>query len=921
MDDTDGQLLADYLAGSKDAATTLVHRHIDLVYAAALRRTRDAAMADDVTQAVFVLLTSKAGRLQRRPSVAGWLLAATRHVALTQQRSAARRRRHEFAAAKPEATMPDAPLIEVSQAPAPRLDEAIAGLRPADRDAIVLRYFKHHTAAELGRVFGISEAAAAKRVTRAVERLRTMLMRSGVRVSPALLAATAEAYGHTPAPPAVVAATIAVVSPMAAAGSVKTAATVKGIWTMIASHKVLLGSVLTLSAIGGTAVAVKVLDEPPVPPVAANVAPPATTLPAASRPALPPLPDRVPSGRVAIRVLSPAGPADISDISSIYVFIDGDMRWSMGPKPQVIDRYADGWVTVDKSMYALGHDGSRTETTVLADGAALVATSKIGRDASRVEYTTPARPQDVIDLTAGPATVAADEVAGRVVGPDGKPVAGATVSLPGSDFPDVPAGSPLNRPYRPAVTTDADGVFRFGDFARQWFLYLQVDAPGYASRRLTDLPIGRPFTVRLDNRTRLAGRFVKTDGTSPGVSTLTLLTDKPTARPRMSNPITDIALTVTTDADGRYDVPVEPGVYDIRVTTASGAVARHRRVEIVSGKTISLPAELGHGLPMRIRAIDSLTGKPIEGVRFALEDHRPGMTAQRKGSERGSAADGTAYWEHLTAGTEAISIAATGYSKWWVETPGKTTPADERGIDAVRVEVTPAMSEVVVKLEPAVRVTGTVLAPDGSPVSNAMVDIAGLSTGDARYMVRTDAAGRFAIAFPPLNDVPGPRSASQPKNEYAVIAFDTGGHWANAVSATFTPHAGESKEFTLRMTPGGRVTGRVVDRAGRPVAGIEVEAAADDGLDRNYYNPRQLTDDTGHFDLGPMRPATYAIQADNDFGVNIMSDPAQERQEITVIEGGRQDDLVLTYAGPTPPSPKNYFNIGGNRRIAPSEHK
>ena len=69
---TDKQHLDAYLAGNRDALESLVRVHIDMVYATA-RRHVGGNHADDITQAVFIMLMRKCGGLRRRESVAGWL--------------------------------------------------------------------------------------------------------------------------------------------------------------------------------------------------------------------------------------------------------------------------------------------------------------------------------------------------------------------------------------------------------------------------------------------------------------------------------------------------------------------------------------------------------------------------------------------------------------------------------------------------------------------------------------------------------------------------------------------------------------------------------------------------------------------------------------------------------------------------------
>jgi DNA-directed RNA polymerase specialized sigma24 family protein len=81
MNETDAALLRRYAEGSETAFTELVHRHVDLVYGAALRRTGgDAHRAADVAQQVFTTLAREARKLARHPVLGAWLHSFGRRV-------------------------------------------------------------------------------------------------------------------------------------------------------------------------------------------------------------------------------------------------------------------------------------------------------------------------------------------------------------------------------------------------------------------------------------------------------------------------------------------------------------------------------------------------------------------------------------------------------------------------------------------------------------------------------------------------------------------------------------------------------------------------------------------------------------------------------------------------------------------------
>ncbi len=170
MTATDHELLGQFTREQlQDAFTTLVNRHMNLVYSAALRQVRSPQLAEEVCQAVFTQLARHAAKLTSKTILTAWLYQVTRNAAIDVIRCEARRQAREQIAFQ---------MSDTNNTPAawthiePLLDEAMQSLDATDRTAILLRYFENKSLQEVGETLGTSEDAAQKRVSRAVDRLR-----------------------------------------------------------------------------------------------------------------------------------------------------------------------------------------------------------------------------------------------------------------------------------------------------------------------------------------------------------------------------------------------------------------------------------------------------------------------------------------------------------------------------------------------------------------------------------------------------------------------------------------------------------------------------------------------------------------------------------------------------------------------------
>ena len=174
-------------AGSELAFGELVRRFTNLVYSAAKRRLSNSALAEDVTQIVFTRFANRAPKFQDDAELVAWLHRTTVHVAVDVWRSETRRRSREEKAAAMETTTSATEDDRIWDKLAPALDEELNRLAEEDRRALLLRFFDRRPMRDVGQSLGVSEDAAKMRVSRAVERLRTRLVRRGIVCSAALL--------------------------------------------------------------------------------------------------------------------------------------------------------------------------------------------------------------------------------------------------------------------------------------------------------------------------------------------------------------------------------------------------------------------------------------------------------------------------------------------------------------------------------------------------------------------------------------------------------------------------------------------------------------------------------------------------------------------------------------------------------------
>ena len=248
----DHALLAAYTRNASEAAfAALVARHLPLVHSTALRATGNAHHAQEITQAVFIILARKAGRLGPCVVLSGWLYQTARLTAANfVKREIHRQEREQEAYMQSTLNEPAAAWVQV----APWLDEAMGRLGEADRNALVLRFFENKTAREIAATLKLNEAATHKRLSRALDKLRKFFLKRGVTLSATAIAGAVSAHSVQAAPAGLTTTISTLALTKGAAAGVSTLTLVKGALKLMAWTKaktaVITGAVLILATTG-----------------------------------------------------------------------------------------------------------------------------------------------------------------------------------------------------------------------------------------------------------------------------------------------------------------------------------------------------------------------------------------------------------------------------------------------------------------------------------------------------------------------------------------------------------------------------------------------------------------------------------------------------------------------------------------------
>ncbi|OWK40442.1 carboxypeptidase regulatory-like domain-containing protein [Fimbriiglobus ruber] len=482
----------------------------------------------------------------------------------------------------------------------------------------------------------------------------------------------------------------------------------------------------------------------------------------------------------------------------------------------------------------------------------------------------------------GPEDVKPLELAGVVVDGTGQPLAGVKVHLrPWADSP------------RNIVLTGLDGRFRISDDGGNGRVLVRFSKEGYSPVTVRQQQVGvKGLVIALDRETYFEGVVRGPDGKPVGGAVVRA--DEGLTEGNIRYTRSALWTETRADPQGRYRLYVQPNEYTIQVRAAGTGIVQLPATVIGHGQKRTLDLTLMPGVTFRAKVVDSISGKPVAGVKL-YDWQRPEVAGLS--DDNGEITIG-----ELLPGRASFKVASTTHARWWSdqtitlsERRGPENPKTgfRRNFDNLAFNATTGMQPVTVTVEPAVRCAGRVLDPNGKPVAGATVSAVlpgsgNTLTGDTRFRAETIADGTFTLLLPATGAA-----------EYNLMAHDgpygTWRTWANGVLPPIKTTPGQTvNDLTLNLTRPAVVRGRVVDTKGRPVAGREICSQPTDGRESHYYSPTTTTKADGTFELRFVRPAAQQLSAAPFWSPGKEPPGLSKTPTLTLKEGEVAEGVTLT---------------------------
>lgn len=484
-----------------------------------------------------------------------------------------------------------------------------------------------------------------------------------------------------------------------------------------------------------------------------------------------------------------------------------------------------------------------------------------------------------------------NELRGSVRGPEGEPVAGATVRLSrGGSAAMLFVNEPRDTSKDIVVRTDEEGGFRFVGIEPYDHYSLIVDHPNYTRKEVETVQIGPQGVfveppIQLGQGAQLKGYVKDTGGNMvPGAKCVldTMFAGLDT------QPSPD-AMVTETNSSGFYEFKNIPRGHRTLTVSADG----YGNV-IVTGLSFSGTEEVTRDVTLEVaemicgRVVDD-AGNPVAGANVIALSYASGTRQCR--STAVSDQDGRFCVENLNAGQYTVACNAEGYQP------------------ARALRVSTGDSSVLLQVHQRATVSGQVLdAASGDPVR--------------RFTCRLRVAYEGTEVTQPTNTL---QSFESENGEFTLGNVAPGSYVIEASAPGYAPTFSERFRITqgqsiagivIRISKGGSIEGVVLGSAGEPISGAIVSTHdntwTDDLFTRalgaefptNATSRETRTVGDGTFRLENLRPETYQIRVRDGAHVELVVQDVLVRDgdvtdlgELRLSEGGTLVGTVLDQAG------------------------
>jgi protocatechuate 3,4-dioxygenase beta subunit len=422
---------------------------------------------------------------------------------------------------------------------------------------------------------------------------------------------------------------------------------------------------------------------------------------------------------------------------------------------------------------------------------------------------------------------AACTVEGKVVDSEGKPVAGARVTVGKPDWARfVPFRFDMTGGADVQTVSEADGKYRLAGVHAGEAIRITATSSGYAPGSSANLKLEagdevRDVEIRLGAGGLVAG-FVRSETGEPVADALV----------RVAPAGQEWSLVwgagdpdpVHTDAQGRFEKHVfgtDP--VSVRVDADGYVAATVQRIEIEDGQK-------KEDLEIVVRPALVIEGTVLGPDGSPLFDAL--VRARAEGPSRGPR-----YEDLSTSSDESGRFRIEGVDEGLYTLTTQSSLAPEQRMNGVEAGTT----NVVIRLPPGRRIAGRVVGPAGEPVPYIGLR-ARHGSGQGRARVSTDDQGNFTF----LNVSPGKWTI-----QYRPDPSDPGSY----LEAELEGIEAGREDVILKLTAGLEIDGLVLDETGSPAVGVTVI------LTHESTRRTTMTGGSGRFRAGGLPDAKWTISA------------------------------------------------------------